>query len=322
MNNDYPNNGIEFPFNIFDPVDISTSYGKYRFYKMNFRNLYDLYNYLNSKPRINSTVFSTLESENGDKDFAGVSYNTALRNLIKDPNKGYSDFLNVASTIDNYSTSYVQEYIVENSVSGGFIDIPAYCSCNPLCYRSTKSIYTPKFIKLNVQLSYTWSTTKSQVINRALIIISLVNALEKAGYIVEINEFELSEYCDELVNINVNVKNNDQSLNKASLYKTLCNVEFLRRILFRVLETSDVRENWENGYGSTCDEKLTREVLKIKKGDIFINQPYELNIWGDNLINDLENTLECLNLSDKIDVDRLEKDFNKRVSTLKLVKKK
>ena len=313
----YPNNFVHFPFNICEPEVVEVNGSRFVRYRAKFNSLHDLYTYLKSHPTITKKVFSSLSSETGSREFAGVSYEDALEELEEAPRAEYSEFLELSDRLDEEALGYLEEYITIRSPGGGAIDIPAYSSGNPFCYKISRSVYTPKFIRINVALSYYCGTSKEQVMNRALIVAALVNAFEQAGYIVEINTFELSKEDNELCEIDVNIKNNDQTFNKASLYKTLCYVEFLRRLLFRVLETLDVKNGWSFGYGETCSEEFVRDAMRMDENDIFIDQPREMGIDGDDIGKDFRAVLNHLKLADKIDVEKAVEEFDKDVMRLR-----
>ena len=163
-------------------------------------------------------------------------------------------------------------------------------------------------------------TTKKQVLNRAIIITNILTALEKAGYSVDLNAFELSVKDNELCYIIVQIKRHGERMNMSALYKTLCRVEFLRRILFRILETLDVKNYWGSGYGSTCFKDFTKKVLNLGSHDIFFDQPGLMGIEGDDLAEDFESAINYLNLEDKIDIEKAKEEFKKDVMNLKLKK--
>lgn len=309
----YPNNYEDFPTNIYEPDEVVVGDMRYLRYRANFRSLHDLYHYLSNNPRINRTVFRTLHSVDNDSDFAGIPYEEALEELENPPRTGYREFLKLSERLNDDAMGYVQEYEEIKSFAGGYVDIPSYVSGDPLCYRISRSTYTPKFLRVHIALSYYWGTSKEQVLNRALIIAALVNAFEQAGYVVELNTFELSKEGDEFIHINVNIKNSDETFNKASLYKSLCYVEFLRRILFRVLETLDVKNDWQHGYGQTCSESFVRRALHFDDNDIFFDQPREMGIRGKDIQEDFESVIEYLDLEDKIDVEKAKREFSKDI---------
>ena len=89
-------------------------------------------------------------------------------------------------------------------------------------------------IILCINLAYNCSHDKSQVYYRSIIISNLVKALEAAGYSVSVNTFSLIEENSEMMKISIKMKNHNGKLHMSDLYKMTCNVEFFRRIIFRI----------------------------------------------------------------------------------------
>lgn len=309
-----------FPDHIFPVEDLVVGDETYKLYLARFNNLYDVYDYLKANPSLNRRVFGKLHSETGSRDFAGKPYSEAVEDLISDVDPGYDEFLRLQSDINNARNIEIHKYKTVRTVAGGHLNVPAYSMGLPMCYETEQKITKPRFVRIHVALSYYWGTTKSQVLHRAIIITNILKALERAGYNVDLNTFELSSKYKELIYIVVNVKRHGEKLNMQALYKTLCHVEFLRRILFRILETLDVTENWEDGYGSTCSESFVRKALKFGPNDIFFDQPREMGIGGDDLAKDFERCIAHLNLEDKIDVEKAKEEFNNDAMKLKLKK--
>lgn len=307
-----------FPDNIFEPRKVEVDDSIYTLYKVRFNNLYALYEYLKSDPTINRGVFYKLSSIEGDSDFAGKPYKRAVEDLISEVDPGYQEFLKLQSDL-NATKGRIHKYKTIRTVAGGHLNVPAYCAGSPLCYETEEKIMKPKFVRMHVSLSYYWGTSKQQVLNRAIIITNVLKALENAGYSVDLNTFELSSCGDELSHIIVQIKKHGGRMDMQALYKSLCHVEFLRRILFRVLETMDVQNGWCSGYGATCGESFTRDLLDFNKNDIFFDQPRDMGIRGNDLAEDFENAMDSLNLTDKIDVERAKRNF--REETKVLVKK-
>lgn len=313
----YTHNFETWPENIFPAEKIKVSGDRYTMYKARFRNLYALYEYLKSDPEINRDIFSELSSLTGSQSFAGKPYKQAVEDLISTVDPGYEEFLTLQKSINSGKSMLVHKYKVVRTVAGGHLNIPAYSAGQPLCYETEERITKPKFIRIHLSLSYYWGTSKDQVLHRAVIITNIVRALESAGYSVDINSFEMSSCNDELAYIIVEIKKHGGRINMSTLYKTLCHVEFLRRILFRILETLDVKNYWNSGYGQTCDEQFIRKALKLDKNDIFFDQPREMGIQGDDLAQDFENAVNHLNLTDKIDVPKAKREFNDAAKILK-----
>lgn len=309
-------NQENFPDNIFKPERIKVSGDSYTMYRARFNNLYDLYDYLKSNPEINNETFYKLSSINGTYDFAGKPYDEAVEDLIGEIDPGYEEFLKMQSDLNKARKGEIHKFKLVRTVAGGHLNIPAYCVGNPLCYETEERISKPKFITIHVSLSYYWGTTKDQVLHRAIIITNILKALEKAGYSVDLRTFEMSMEYDELVYIIVQIKKHGGRLNMSALYKTLCHVEFLRRVLFRILETLDVHNSWCGGYGQTCSESFIRKALKLGKDDLFFDQPRDMGIEGDDLAEDFERAIRHLNLEDKINVEKAKREFTENSKVL------
>ncbi len=309
-------NHERFSDSIFEPEMLTVDGYTYRILKARFSNLYVLYDYLKANPELNRDVFYKLSSLDGDYSFAGKPYEKAVEDLVGELDPGYEEFLKLQSDL-NAKKGKIHKYRTVRTVAGGHLSVPAYCAGNPLCYETEERITKPKFARMHVSLSYYWGTTKDQVLHRAIIITNILKALEKAGYSVDLKTFELSQERDELAYIIVQIKKHGGRLDMQGLYKTLCHVEFLRRILFRILETLDLRNSWGHGYGQTCSEEFTRDVLKLGKNDIYIDQPRELGIFGDDLADDFESTITHLSLQDKIDVEKAKREFKQESMILR-----
>ena len=97
-----------------------------------------------------------------------------------------------------------------------------------------------------------------------------------------------------------------------SLYKALCKIEFRRRILFRVLETLNVTNAWNYGYGTTCDKDFIIKFLNFKEGDIYFEPPSDMGIEGNDFIDDFTSAINYLKLTDMINTEDVKKQYKTR----------
>ena len=311
------NNHEKFPQNVLEPYVVIINNRHYTVYPFQFKGLYDLYNYLKSDPEINKYVFKGhLASIGNSYSFAGKSYNEAVDDLIGDIDPGYEEFLRIEKKL-NSGKGLVHKYEQIKSVAGGHVNVPLYTAGSPLIYEASRIVSKPKFININITLSYYYGTSKSQVFNRAVIITNIIKALEREGYTVNVNAFELNDEGNELFKMLFDIKNYGGKISYPALYKSLCNVEFLRRICFRILETSDVKNSWKFGYGHTCDRDFARKVLKLNKGDLFFSEPREIGIYGDDIGKDFDAAIKYLKLGNIIDTEKEKRVLKERVRSLK-----
>ena len=297
-------NHDRFPDIVLPPKKVTVKDYEYTLYKFIFSGLSDLYNYLKAEPIINKKIFKRLESIENSYDFAGKEYDEALEQLISYNDPKYKEFLNLASKSEVKNLKLGRTYQTVYSVAGGVVRPEAIATGSPYIYRTTRIKSDYNVAKFHVAASYNFSTTKKQVYNRAVILTNIIHALEEEGVDVDVNVFETSYCKNELLDIILNIKKSGQYTNYQALYRSLCDVEFLRRILFRVLETADVKRNWSHGYGRTCDEEFMREYLKADKNDFFVGEPQKMGIKGKSLPDDFETAVKKLKLEKSIDVEK------------------
>ena len=302
-------NHSRFPENIYSPEECILDGGHYKLFRSKFNNLYSLYSYLTSDPNINYKVFERLHSETGDESFAGKPYKKALEDLIGEVDKSYETFLRLQKDLVNTHKRNYTKYKTVRTISGGKIHTPSYSAGIPLCYETQVRIAKPKFVRIYVNLSYNWMTDRDQVINRALVLLNVIRALENASYNIDLNLFDLSICQNEIFYFVLQVKKYGNKINMEMLYKAMCCTELLRRIIFRVMETMAFERNWGGGYGRTCEDDFTREFLRLKKDDLLFPQPCEMNIEGESFYNDFKNALEYLELEDKVNTKKLANDI-------------
>ena len=297
-------NREKYPKIIQEPKTVEVFGREYIVYKFIFNGLTGLYNYLKSNPEINKNVFGReMASINNDCSFAGKPYNQALEQLINSNDQDYRNFLTISTKSQVKNLKRGAKFQSTNSVAGGIVRPHALAVGDIKAYTTTKIIKTNSVVNIHAITNYLGYTTSDQVYNKAVILTNIIHALEKRGYKVNVNAFSASEVCGEIIDVDLNIKRNNAGVNYQALYRALCNVEFLRRIIFRVRETSDVKGDW-SGYGRTISEKFAREYLKIDKDDLYFGTPSELGISGNDISSDFENAVSKLGLDGMIDVER------------------
>lgn len=317
-NMSYPRNYIKFPDNVMKPETIELSNGTYTSYGFKFKGLHDFYEFLKQHPNINYEVWhrGDLSSVDNSYNFAGVPYDEAVEKLIEEMDPGYQEYLKIQKNI-RAKMAKVHQYEQIKTIAGGVIDPVSYTTGSPTIYRTSRLISRPKFITVDTQIAYYHGTSKSQVFNKALIITNLIRALERNGYTVDVNAFMAAERGNELIQAIFEIKQQGQRTNYQALYKSLVDVEFFRRLCFRLMEISDVQSNWCFDYGSTCNERVVRELLKLKKDDIYFGQPSEMGIRGRDIGEDFESAIRHLKLEKSIDIPREKEILRQSVKVLK-----
>lgn len=313
-----PKNYKEFPDNVQKPSKIELLSRTYTICGYRFRGLQDFYEFLKKDPKVNLEIWkpNNLQSVKGDFNFAGEEYDVAVEKLIRDVDPGYQEYLRIQKNLHaKYGKSHQYEPI--KTIAGGAIDPVAYTTGSPTIYQSSRLVSKPKFITIDTQVAYYWGTSKKQVFNRALIITNLISALEKIGYNVDVNSFMIAENENEIIKSIFEIKRHGQRTNYQTLYKSLVDVEFFRRLCFRLIEISDVKTDWLSGYGETCSERKVRRILNLKKEDIYFDQPRSMGISGNDIGDDFESAIKHLKLEDKINVKKEKEVLRNSVKVLR-----
>ena len=279
-------------------------------------------NLITNNPKINKSTFIREASISNPSHFSGKPYSEALEDLIKPTNLEYLELLKLQEKINCIASGEIDKFKTYPKVTGGHLNTVAYSKGSPLCYEKRQRIIIPKFVRINLVLSYNITEFASSLINRAVILLNIINALENSGYNVDINAFSLDQNNSinnkEIAYINVQMKKYGEKVNLDNLSKVLFNIEFRRRILFRILETLDVNNSWGSDYGNVCNKEMAQNVIHIDKNDLYFGYPYEMNIMGLDLVKDFKNAISSLELEDKIDVEKSIDELNNKELVLKM----
>ena len=302
-------NYLKYPSVMKEPKPIKLKNETITLYTFSFKGIDDLSRFLKTDPPINEGFNKNkLSSVYRDARFSGVSYDEAVGKLrdLKDP--GYLHYLEVNSRIQKFAS--VNKVYKTVKTLGGTPDPIAISTNSPYTSTTRRKVRVPKTIILNVDVGISYDTEDDQLLNRALIITSLINALEKRNYNVLVNSFMLAEYEDEVIKAIFDIKGIRRQTDYQSLYKTLVDKGFFRRICFRLIEVSDVNNKWHFSYGRACSKEKCMELMKIGPNDLLFREPNQMGIAGLDIEEDFENTVELLGLNGKIDI-YTEKDILK-----------
>lgn len=280
--------------------------GKYTIYNVLFSSISDLYYYLKSNPKTNTGVFSNCCSFSGNKDFAGDSLFESIEYLVKGYPYDFNNFLDLTKKIQKNIVDLSDYRKTIQAINGGIPIVPLYVADIPNCmsrYERDKNI---SLLNMFFLLGYPGHNRKEQIFNRGLATLFVIDSLEKNNTIINLVSREVSKVDNEIVNIEIVLKrSSDLLLDIRKCYYPFVSREFLRRILFRVLETIPVKNYWSFSYGRELSKDELIEIFGIAKDDLIIDSPSDMNISGDDIYSDTANLIECLNLTDRFDTQKI-----------------
>ena len=274
----------------------------------NFSSLSDLHNYLTSNPPLNKKVFHSLSSQSKDVSFNGIDYESSLKCLVGDLHESLkvnmNKFLELSKKLEGKYKLSDSTYKRIHGFYGSIPDIDAYLREKPNNMIRLERAKEAKVIEINFNLSYPFFTLDSQILNRGIITINLIKLLEKNNYRVRFNTFMLVRKYDEIIYVKVTLKKDNEQLNIGKCFFPLCCKEFLRRIMFRIIESKEVINDWASGYGSNIRASEIRDLLKIENDDIVITYPENMGIDGLNLFNDASKFMAKVNLKKYVKIKK------------------
>ena len=279
------------------------SNNKYDFFEQRFKNRNDLISYLKSAKTSLTFQGERIASHENSKD---RSEWTNTKSFDED----FDKFLSLKKQIDKYFPYIAKKKSYHNYVCGSVPNVVNAINNLPL---SMRKIYdnnnTQNIITINYNCSYPWHTTQQQIFTNGLLTLSLIDFFDSLGYRIDLRFFEISGAGNQILFIDLKLKNAGEKINLQKFYFPFCNPSFLRRLIFRVTETTEgLSSQWTVGYGECMPTDKIKKILKIDDNNIFINFPREMGVKGENIQNDIESFLNKVILDDYIKID--EEKFN------------
>ncbi len=203
-----------------------------------------------------------------------------------------------------------------NDYIGYVPDVKAFLEGSPL---SMLNKVNPLRRKIDIYLntSYYGGTSYPAIFNRGAITLSVVEILEKLGYSVDLHLFEMSTVGRELHFSEFILKTENERVNMQKLYFPLCHPSWIRRLNFRLIETTpNISSDWTSGYGKPSDFETIKKIITLRNNDILLPTIDELGVEGQDIIEDTNDVFDYINNSSN-------KDFTlERIKTLELKRSK
>lgn len=243
-----------------------------------------------------SSKFSTRELESQREDTKYPSFSQALR-LCREGSRGnLNKQLALKKKLDKSLLLPTIRLQRTKGVSGFVPSIPDVLVGNPINMWGFRGQEVFDTINIYVDLYCPYNVTEKQVENRGIIVQSIVDALQHKGYSVNLIGYHAAYVNNEVLISYYMLKHATERLNVQKTYFPLCDVSFVRRLIFRLIEQAPLDHNWFLSYGKPVDDRFFRMVAKLRKENLVIPEPNELGIKGVNIDEDLNIALSYLKL--------------------------
>ena len=267
--------------------------GNFHIMEHRFDSISEYIKYLDSAPISDAFNGRDLSSETGSYSFCKTNSFDEAKQLAKfGYHEDFDKFLNLKNKLEKYIKMQAKRAATYNYYVGFTPDVKAYLEGNPLSM--INKTYPPKqVIDIYYNSSNLAYVSNEQIFNRGAITLSLVDALEKMGYLVSLHIFTMSSEGRQVHYGIYNLKKTTERVNTQKLFFPMCHPSWFRRLGFRLKEVSpDIDRDWISGYGRTCDEETIRKVIDLKPNDIVVCRPDEMGVKGEDIIEDTNNFLE------------------------------
>ena len=280
----------------------------YRFIDIEFDNRRDFIDYLKTaKTSLTfwGTELASMKISVERFEFTSTTnFNEALILFENGWYEEFENFLNLKKQVDKLMPYVSLKKRFENRVSGFIPNVPNAIRNLPNSMRKTCIVNNGKSINVYVNSSYPWTVKKEQINHLGVLTLSLLDFLDSIGYRTNLTTFCISESANQILYIKNDLKKAGDGQNLQKYYFPFCHPSYLRRLMFRVNETtSELNKSWLSGYGRIIDIDRMKEVLKLDDNVILISNPYEIGIKGENLKDDIQAFLDYILLGRKLDFD-------------------
>lgn len=307
-----------FPLNILEPHIEKYAFTEkngtcpekeYMIYPIRFNGLEDIYYYLRNNPYINKKVFNTLHSQLNqiNLDKKTMTYEEALNSLIDGKTISLpEDYIRFSNYLNQMALMQQKTKSKNYTYGGGMLDMRRLSSGDPKCFYHNNKNETQKSIQLHINIAYDALINSKQAEHLAYFILLIINGFQRNNYDVNVNTIYLTMLLQEIIDINVNLKKVGEKLNIQELYKIVSNVDFNRRIIFRIIETVDVKnEYWVCTYGTPCNRDKIFKIKGLSENDLYIASPNELGITGNDKYEDILCASKSLNIDHFLNIEEL-----------------
>lgn len=272
-----------------------------KIYKVSFKSMSELYMYLSGDPTINRSVFIRQHSILGDREFAGEPFERALEYCLGGYEGDYNVVMKMQKELEKYVPVKVRIRRTEKSVAGSHPNVPAFVAGSPKAMYRQERAKEKKFCTVYFNLAYPAQTTHNAILNRGALALSLVKLLEAEGMGVNLKVFMSVYIRNEIFVFDISLKSPQELLNAKKCFYPLCSREFVRRIVFRVMESVPFEcSEWYPSYGRALSDGQFRNIFDISQNDMVISTPDEMGVTGENIFSDGAEMFRIMGIDDSI----------------------
>lgn len=241
-----------------------------------FNSINEIVNYCKTAP-INKEVFSSKPSSiTGDKSFCATdSWEQALELITVGWEDGYQQVLKTMKNVKVSTNTQNHKFMEKIGFEGYAPCVPRAIIGHPeTMFQSTVIPFKHKVVDVFVQNANSCCVPAETIIKVGIIACNYINEIEAKGYRTNLYSMETKKCGSEQSIYITKVKDSREQLSLKRVIFPLAHASMLRRIYFRVLEsTMGCASGWSSGYGQP-DDTIGRDYInkKFPKAFMFPSQ--------------------------------------------------
>lgn len=284
-----------------------------KIYRVSFNSPGELHLWLSGDPPVNDRIFLRQHSILGDESFAGADYERALAYCLGGYGEHYGAVMELQRELEKYVPVKIYRRQRQKAFAGSHPNVPAFIAGSPKAMFKMERAEEKKFVNIYFNLACPLITPTGAIINRGAAAMSLVRLLEGQGMGVNFKVFMAVYSRNEIFMFEITYKPPREMLNVKKCCYPLCSKEFVRRIIFRVMESVPFENpRWYPNYGEPLTDEQFRSIFDISEDDMVISSPWEMGVSGKDIFTDSEHLLLKLGLDEYVKVLRKAEENNSR----------
>ena len=236
-------------------------------------------------------------SEAGSAEFTGTSSLEEAVELCRFGwHEGMGQLVGLVETIKRALDLKLEARRTFHDYVGFAPDVKAYLEGSPLSMVN-KPNPPKKRVVIYMNTSCDGSERAACIYHRGAIVLAIAEVLEMMGYLVDLRLFEMSFVEEDVHFSEFRLKMPDERVNLGKLHFPLCHPSWVRRLNFRLIETSpNMTDGWAGSYGIPAESALIRLVLDLGPDDILVPTVRELGIQGQDVRADAQLLFDRVNV--------------------------
>ncbi len=271
--------------------------GEYFVRHFTFDSLEDYLAYLEAAETHEAFLRGSQASEAGSEDFTlTTGLDEAIRLCRFGWHDGFADLVARVEKVKRRLDIKIDPNRTFHDYVGFAPDVKAYLEGSPLTMINKPVVHKP-LVTIYMNTSYAGNESNERIYSRGAIVLAAAEALELMGFMVDLRLFEMSFVEKDIHFSEYRLKMPDERVNLQKLYFPLCHPAWVRRLNFRLIETSpNMNDAWAGCYGIPAETPMIRMVLGLGARDILVPTIAELGLEGEDVLEDARKLVDRINV--------------------------